>query len=44
MIVNGSREGTNTDAAASQVDQFTQQVFESERDRKHFIVQLWALL
>lgn len=29
MIVNGSREGTNTDAAASQVDHFTQEVFES---------------
>ena len=44
MIVNGSREGTNTDAAASQVDHFTQEVFESERDRKRFIVQLRALL
>ena len=26
MIVNGSREGANTDAAASQVDHFTQEV------------------
>ena len=36
MIVNGSREGTDTDAAASQVDHFTQQVFEAKGEKTFY--------
>lgn len=39
VIMNGTREGSHTDPAASQVDQFTQPVSEAEGKRKHFIVQ-----
>lgn len=44
MIMNGTGEGSHTDPAASQVDQFTQPAFEAEEKRNHFIVQFWALL
>ena len=44
MVMNGTREGSHTDPAASQVNQFTQPVFEAEKKRKHFMVQFWALL
>ena len=36
MIVNGSGEGTDTDAAASQVDHFTQQVFEAKGEKTFY--------
>lgn len=42
MVMNGTREGSHTDPAASQVDQFAQPVFEAERKRKQFMAQLWA--
>lgn len=38
VIMNGAGEGSHTDAAAGQVDQFTQPVFEAERKRKRFVV------
>jgi hypothetical protein len=42
--MNGAREGSHTDAAASQVHHFTQPVFDAEGKSNHFIVLFWAFL